>query len=109
MVAEGPISQSIIAPVLDPLVREMGYGPVRFTVSDALGMVEQGIIPEDSTVELLNGALIYRDHFDLRGSEIVEGVKHNYVVSALAGLAAQINNERREIRTQSTLVCSETH
>ena len=55
-------------PVPSAIVRRMGYGPVPFTVTDALSMVEQGIIPEDATVELLNGALTYRDRFDLRGS-----------------------------------------
>jgi Uma2 family endonuclease len=87
----------------------MGYGAVRFTLSDALSMVEQGILPEDSTVELLNGALVYRDRFDLKGSEIEEGVRHNYVLSALAHLAPRIDNDQRHLRTQSTLVCSETH
>ena len=87
----------------------MGYGPVRFTVRDALEMVEQGILPEDGTIELLDGSLVYRDRFDLRGSEIVEGAKHSYVIAALAQLAARINNDRRHMRTQSTLICSEAH
>ena len=39
----------------------------------------------------------------------MEGVDHNYVVGALADLAAKINNESRHLRTQSTLICSETH
>lgn len=93
----------------DPLVRRMGYGPVRFTLDDALSMVERGILPEDATVELLDGSLIYRDRFDLQGSQIVEGVRHNYVISALARLAARIDDGRRHLRTQSTLVCEETH
>jgi hypothetical protein len=87
----------------------MGYGAVRFTLDDALGMIEQGFLPEDSTVELLDGVLTYRDRFDLKGSEIVEGVRHNYVITALGLLAPRINSDRRHLRTQSTLVCSETH
>jgi Uma2 family endonuclease len=87
----------------------MGYGPVRFTLADARSMIEKGIIPEDSTVELLEGSLIYRDRFDLRGGEVAEGLKHNYVIDALAGLAAKMNDDRRHLRTQSTLVCSDTH
>jgi Putative restriction endonuclease len=107
MVAVGVIPKS--PPVPTPIVRGMGYGPVRFTISDTLNMVEQGILREDATIELLDGVLIYRDRFDLRGGEIVEGVKHSYVISALAQMNVRINNERRELRTQSTLVCSETH
>jgi Uma2 family endonuclease len=90
-------------------VRDLGYGPLRFKVTNALSMVEQGIIPEDSTVELLDGSLIYRDRFDLRGGEVSEGVRHNFVISALADLAPKINDARRHLRTQSTLVCSDTH
>lgn len=91
------------------IVRRMGIGPVRFTVQDALEMVQQGILPEDSTVELLDGELFYRDRFDLRGDEIVEGSKHNYVVAALGDLRSRINDARRHLRTQSTLICSDTH
>jgi hypothetical protein len=87
----------------------MGIGPVRFTVSDALEMVERGILPEDSTVELLDGELIYRDRFDLRGSEIAEGAGHSYVATALGDLRGAINDARRHLCTQSALVCTETH
>jgi Uma2 family endonuclease len=90
-------------------VRRLGYGPVRFTVSDALEMVEQGILPEDGRIELLEGSLVYRDRFDLRGDEIVEGPKHTYVIAAIAQISPRIDNERRHLRTQSTLICSETH
>ena len=87
----------------------MGIGPVRFTVDDAIQMVERGILPEDATVELLDGEFVYRDRFDLRGSDIVEGVRHNFVVSALGELRAKVNTAVRHLRTQSTLVCSETN
>ena len=87
----------------------MGIGPVRFTVNDALRMVEQGILPEDSTWELLDGELVHRDRCDLRGDEIVEGLRHNYVITALGGLTSRVNDARRHMRTQSTLVCSEAH
>lgn len=87
----------------------MGIGPVRFTIHDALQMVERGILPEDSTVELLEGELVYRDRFDLRGDQIVEGVRHNYVITALGDLQGRVNDGRRHLRTQSTLICSDTH
>lgn len=49
-------------PTPDPIVRRMGYGPVRFTVNVAMQMVEQGLLPEDARIELLDGALDdYRD------------------------------------------------
>ena len=108
MVARVPVPQ-IFGPTPHFTVRNMGYGLVRFTVSETLAMIGQGILPEDSTIELLDGALVYRDRFDLRGDEIVEGIKHNYVVSMLDELAAGIKTERRHLRTQGTLICSESH
>jgi hypothetical protein len=109
MVSASTTPLPLTAPAPDPIVRRLGYGPVRFTVSDATEMVEQGIIPEDGRIELLNGSLVYRDRFDLRGDEIVDGPKHTYVIAALAQLSPRIDNDRRHLRTQSTLVCSETH
>jgi Uma2 family endonuclease len=108
------VAQSAITsyhPNLTPteIVRRLGIGPVRFSIHDAIQMVQRGIIPEDATVELLDGELIYRDRFDLRGDEIVEGIKHNYVVSALGALQGRINSDTRHLRTQSTLVCAEKH
>jgi len=88
-------------------------------------MVKAGIVPEDASTELLHGVLLYTDRgatsdpdldpqqyverFDLKGSAIVEGADHNYVVSGLAELALSINSPLRHLRTQSTCVCSETH
>ncbi len=95
-------------PVPGLQVRQLGYGPVKFTVALTTEMVEQGLLPEDSTIELIDGSLVYRDRFDLNGNEIVEGSGHNFVVAGLAELAARINNVERHLRTQSTLICSET-
>jgi Uma2 family endonuclease len=94
---------------MNAVVQRMGIGPVRFTIHDALQMVERGILPEDSTVELLEGELVYRDRFDLRGDEIVEGFRHSYVITALGDLRGRVNDARRHLRTQSTLICSDSH
>ena len=37
----------------------------------------------------------------------MEGTGHNFVVAGLAELASVINNNKRHLRTQSTLICSE--
>jgi hypothetical protein len=87
----------------------MGWGPVTFTVDDTLSMVAQGILPEDASIELLNGSLVYRDRFDLKGGEVVAGIEHDYVVTALSKLSAAIDNGQRHVRTQTTLVCTEKH
>lgn len=88
-------------------VTRMGFGPVRFTIHDALRMVEGGVLPEDSTVELIDGEFVYRDRFDLKGDRIVEGVGHNFVVGAFDDLAARVNTSARYLRTQCTLVCAD--
>jgi hypothetical protein len=89
------------------MVQRMGFGAVTFTVDDSLRMVAQGLLPEDSTVELLDGILVYRDRFDLKGGEIVPGVHHDYVVTLLAELGPSIKNESRHLRTEKTLVCEQ--
>jgi Uma2 family endonuclease len=86
-----------------------GQGPVRFTVAGTLCMLDMGILPQDSTIELLNGTLVYRDRFDIREGENAEGIDHNYILGGLADLAAKINSDARHLRTQCTLICSETH
>ena len=95
--------------LLSPVVERLGFGPVTFTVADTLDMVAQGILPEDSSVELLNGVLVYRDRFDLKEGEIVAGAQHDFVVTALSKLSLSIDNDSRHLRTQATLVCSERH
>jgi hypothetical protein len=108
MVAKGIMTQ-IAGPMPSPLVWRMGFGPVRFTVTDSLSMIEQGILPEDASVELLDGSLVYRDRFDLEGGEVVAGIQHDYVVTALSQLSRIIDSPTRHVRTQTTLVCAENH
>jgi Uma2 family endonuclease len=98
---------------------------VLLTVKDVQVMVKAGIVPEDSSMELLHGVLLYVDRadsgdpqldprknvrrFDLKGGAAVEGANHNYVLSGLAELSVSVNSPVRHLRTQSTCICSETH
>lgn len=109
MVAPVTSPASFGAPALSPMVQRMGWGPVTFTIDDALSMVAQGILPEDASIELLNGSLIYRDRFDLKGGEVVAGVQHDYVVTAISKLGNAVDNATRHIRAQTTLVCAKRH
>ena len=109
MVAPGAMPFVPRPAVPSPPILRLGYGPVRFTFADAQSMVQQGILPEDSTVELINGELLYRDRFDLRGDEVVEGFKHNFVVARLGKLSSSVDSTERHLRTQSTLKCSDTY
>lgn len=90
-------------------VERAGLGPVRFTYADALEMVKHQILPEDISIELLNGQLVYRDRFDLMNGVVTCGPKHRYVVCLLADLAMQINNSHRRLASQFELECTKWH
>jgi hypothetical protein len=109
MVAQKSISQPPGVPPASSVSRFEDFGPVRFTVKDTLLMVQQGILPEDSAIELLEGSLVYCDRRARDGGDLEEGLEHNYVVSSLAELASRINSGSRHLRTQSPLICSEIH
>lgn len=94
---------------VSPTVKRMGFGAVSFTVDDVQLMVAEQVLPEDSTVELLDGTIVYRDRFDLEGGEIVPGIEHDFVVGALADLNGSIKTEARHLRTETTLVCGPNH
>src|SRR4051812_36428933 len=85
---------------LAAMVQHAGFGPVRFTLDDALEMVRHQILPEDISIELLNGQLVYRDRFELVDGVIDLGPKHSYVISALADLGRQIISAKRHIWVQ---------
>jgi hypothetical protein len=63
---------------------------VHFTVAGTLRMLNMGILPEDSTIELLNGTLVYRDRFDIRGGEIAEGIEGQYIIINLRNRTAEV-------------------
>jgi hypothetical protein len=94
---------------VSPAVQRMGFGAVAFTVEDMQTMVADHVLPEDSTVELLDGTIIYRDRFDLKGGEIVLGIEHDFVTGALADLNPSIKAVNRHLRVENTLVCSKHH
>jgi hypothetical protein len=91
------------------MVKRMAFGAVAFAVADVQRMVAQQVLPEDSTVELLDGAIVHRDRFDLEAGEVVPGIEHDFVVGALADLNGSIKTEARHIRTENTLVCGPNH
>ncbi len=94
---------------MDASVQRAGFGPVRFTLKDALEMVKHQILPEDISIELLYGQLVFRDRFDLVEGVITCGPRHRYVVCMLADLSMQINNSNRHLSSQFQLECSQWH
>jgi hypothetical protein len=72
-------------------------------------MVRHQILPEDISIELLNGRLVYRDRFDLVDGVVTGGQRHTYTVLALADLAKSLNNPNRYLSSQYQLECTKWH
>jgi hypothetical protein len=84
-------------------------GLVRFTVDDVLAMVRQGILPEDSTTELLNGVIVLKDRSDRGGEPLVHGPKHRNCIRKLMLLAAKIESPNQHGQVQLPVVCTQEH
>ncbi len=119
MLAQPPAAFPASAPVLavppqatetaaDEL-RSFIAGLVRFTVEDATRMTQLGILPEDGSVELLDGLLARRMCGPAKGDPHVEGDDHNFAVAAIGNCAAQINTSARHLRTQSLLIVTDSY
>ncbi len=81
----------------------------RFTRKDAEALVRLGIIPEDASTELLNGAIVLKDRAD-RGQDITMiGNEHRKAVERISALRKRIDDARRHVESQQPLVCTETH
>jgi hypothetical protein len=68
-----------------------------------LRMMQISVIPEDSTIELLDGILVYRDCGDSKGRPGTAGIDHDYVVSAISDSSAMVNSATCCLRAQITL------
>ena len=88
---------SIAAPKLVPTPRPeladiVARGSlVPITIEQYHRMVEQGIVPEDGTVELLRGALVRKDRSSPGEDPMGHSPRHKLVVASLTALAGRIN------------------
>lgn len=80
-------------------------GFVRFTADDVQIMLRQGILPEDSTTELLNGLVIHKDRGDLGGEPLLLGPKHRACIRRLTALVSRIDTPARHAQVQLPIVC----
>jgi hypothetical protein len=81
----------------------------RFTCSDVDTLVQQGIIPEDASTELLDGLIVLKDRAATGANPYMIGREHRICVEQFSSLRKVIDNSDRHIETQQPLVCSETH
>jgi len=67
-------------------------------------MIEEGILPEDTSVELLDGMLVRKDRGDAGGDPMTVGDAHAFVVTQLAYLALRLDPAIAHLRTQQPVV-----
>jgi Uma2 family endonuclease len=67
-------------------------------------MIEEGILPEDTGVELLDGVLVRKDRGDAGGDPMTVGEAHAYVVRQLAYLGLRLDPTRLHLQTQQPVV-----
>jgi hypothetical protein len=82
---------------------------IQFTRADAEMLVREGIIPEDTSTELLNGFIVLTDRSAQREDPTMVGAAHRKAVEKLSDLRTQINSAQRHVETQQPLVCTESH
>jgi hypothetical protein len=70
-------------------------------------MIETGILPEDASIELLEGMLVPKDRGDAGADTMVVGEQHAYVVNQLARLLVRLDRTRMYIQTQQPIVIAE--
>jgi len=80
---------------------------IKFTRKDAEALVQQGIIPEDASTELLNGMIVLKDRSARDQDPTMIGPDHRKSVERLSALRKMIDNERRHVESQQPLVCSD--
>ena len=83
--------------------------PVRFTRHDVDAMVQMGIVPEDASTELLDGLLVHTNRAKFGEDPLTVGDDHTKCVEQMSDLRTQINTDARHVRSQTPLVCSDTH
>lgn len=66
-------------------------------------MIEEGILPEDTSVELLDGILVRKDRGDAGGDPMTVGEAHAYVVRQLARLVLRLDSVTTDVQTQQPI------
>ena len=103
-----PASPAVLPPMSADL-QAFRAGLVRFTWADLQKMWEAGILYEDSSIELLDGLLVYRDCGDAQGRPGVANSAHDWAVTVIGKLDLQIGGPDAHVRTQATLRLSEDY
>ena len=82
---------------------------VRFSLDQYHTMIRDGIVPEDSTVELLYGMLVRKDRSVLGEDPMGHSPLHAAVVLLLTELTAKINGPNRHLQIQLPISIEPDH
>lgn len=95
----GPGAQNVIGEATggDLLLRPL-------SVEEYGRMIDEGILPEDTGTELLDGILVRKDRGDPGGDPMTVGEAHAYVVRQLAHLGLGLDAGRVHLQTQQPVV-----
>ena len=104
-----PPAPAVVWPPTSPELLEFRASLVRFTWADMQKMWEAGILYEDSSTELLDGLLVYRDRGSTGGVGMATGTGHEWTVGQVGELGRQIERPNWHVRTQATLRMSDTY
>jgi Uma2 family endonuclease len=89
-----PLAEAVTAAAIVPL-----------TIGQYLRMVDEQIVPEDGTVELLRGVLVRKDRSSPGEDPMGHGPLHRLIVTLLTDLAARIRTDARFMQIQLPVLC----
>lgn len=75
------------------------------TIEQYQRMIEEGIVPEDSTIELLRGLLVRKDRGVLGEDLTYHASLHVMIVSLITRVAARINSDSCHLNVQLPVLC----
>jgi len=102
-------SRVIPTPLLQQVAVGIAPGLKRWTATEYHQMIQQGLILEGAPIELIDGALVYKDRRDARGSVMPYGPRHAAAVYQLTTLVQLLKDHGCYLQTQATILVSEDH
>jgi Uma2 family endonuclease len=82
---------------------------MRFSTDQYHAMLESGIVPEDSTIELLYGMLVRKDRAVLGEDPMGHSPLHGAVITLLSALIPRINSAGRHLQIQLPITIPPDH
>lgn len=94
------------ARVLSPVERaRISARILPITIEQYHEMIEKGIVPEDSTVELLRGMLVRKDRSVIGEDPMGHSPLHKAVVALVTKLAARLDSDKHHVQIQLPISC----